>query len=298
VNMRACLENTGTIFAIVAAIALTVASSAIGQDEFPEVDSVLGMDSTGGAAWLAVRIDVPEGMALSGLAWYNNDEDTVFDRICVGTGYETNPGVVSEFVQVAENIQGLSSGWSNLVFQFPVKPSLSSLYVAFSLPADELLSARGLGGGPGMGVFAGEGGVRGWLSGEGEVWAYLHEDHRFAVLPVLVEATDDMAVKSLGGDEDDELAVGEPYLAVGPNPFNPAVEILFGLNSSADLRLSVYDLRGRLMRRLVCEHRAAGAHSVTWKGTDGSGRRVASGVYLVRLEAGDVQFTRRITMVK
>lgn len=62
--------------------------------------------------------------------------------------------------------------------------------------------------------------------------------------------------------------------------------------------MQVYDLRGRLVRTLVDETRSAGEHSVTWNGTDGADRSVASGSYVVRMIAPDQTDRRHITLVK
>jgi flagellar hook assembly protein FlgD len=60
------------------------------------------------------------------------------------------------------------------------------------------------------------------------------------------------------------------------------------------VRLSIYDVAGRLVRTLVNEPRPEGLHSVSWEGRDESGRSVASGVYLSRMEAGDFVATQRM----
>ena len=73
--------------------------------------------------------------------------------------------------------------------------------------------------------------------------------------------------------------------AAHPNPFNPRVDIPFELAADDHVRISVYDTSGRLVAVLVNDARPAGEHLVTWHGADGSGRRVPSGVYLVRLES-------------
>ena len=70
-----------------------------------------------------------------------------------------------------------------------------------------------------------------------------------------------------------------------PNPFNPTTTIGFRLATPARVELSVFDVRGALVKRLVDDTRAAGRHDVTWSGLDEGGREVASGVYLVRLRA-------------
>jgi hypothetical protein len=83
-----------------------------------------------------------------------------------------------------------------------------------------------------------------------------------------------------------------------PNPFNPTVTICFDLSQSAWVRLTVFDARGRRMRALMAEERSAGRCEVKWDGTSDSGRRVSSGVYFYRLDAGSFRETKRMTLVR
>jgi len=83
-----------------------------------------------------------------------------------------------------------------------------------------------------------------------------------------------------------------------PNPFNPSTTIRFALPEHAAVQLSVYNLLGQRITLLVNEPRAAGVHSVQWNGTDDSGRPVSSGIYLVRLEAGEQVQMQRMTLLK
>jgi len=78
-----------------------------------------------------------------------------------------------------------------------------------------------------------------------------------------------------------------------PNPFNPATQIRFDVHRAGRLRLDVYDVRGRHVRTLARGAFEAGEHQRTWRGRDGQGRTVASGVYLIRLSGEDFVETRR-----
>lgn len=71
--------------------------------------------------------------------------------------------------------------------------------------------------------------------------------------------------------------------AAHPNPFHPRTSIDFELVESGRTVLAVYDPSGRLVTRLVDDDLGAGAHRVTWDGTDGQGRSVASGTYFTTL---------------
>ena len=64
------------------------------------------------------------------------------------------------------------------------------------------------------------------------------------------------------------------------------------------VRLAVYNLIGQEVRVLVNERRNAGSFMATWDGTDALGRRVASGVYLYRIQVGSFSATRRMLLLK
>jgi Domain of unknown function (DUF362)/FlgD Ig-like domain len=86
-----------------------------------------------------------------------------------------------------------------------------------------------------------------------------------------------------------------------PNPFNPSTTIAFSVSSSNEsqtVRLSIFDLRGKLVHTLVDERREPGSYTAYWDGTEDSGRRVASGVYFYRLQAGDFSRTRKMVLLK
>jgi len=72
-----------------------------------------------------------------------------------------------------------------------------------------------------------------------------------------------------------------------PNPFNPTTRIEFMVAAPAVVTLRVFDPRGRLVRTLVQGEQRAGVQTALWNGTHLDGRRAASGVYLVRLDAAD-----------
>ena len=96
-------------------------------------------------------------------------------------------------------------------------------------------------------------------------------------------------------------AVRPPAFALSPafpNPFNPATRIGFSIPEAGAVRLAVYDVNGRYVRTVVDEYRRVGHHAVVWDGRDDLGRSVASGVYIVRLTAGDMAKARRVTLLR
>jgi uncharacterized repeat protein (TIGR01451 family) len=78
-----------------------------------------------------------------------------------------------------------------------------------------------------------------------------------------------------------------------PNPFAERTDIRFDLPAAERAALEVFDVSGRLVRVLVREELPPGRYRATWNGRDESGRRVAAGIYLVRLRAGSFLATRK-----
>lgn len=86
--------------------------------------------------------------------------------------------------------------------------------------------------------------------------------------------------------------------AAYPNPFNPSTALRLTLERDARVHIAVFDITGARVRTLVEGTLAAGHHQVRWDGRDDRQRRLASGVYLIRMHTGTKQYVRRVTLVK
>jgi hypothetical protein len=78
-----------------------------------------------------------------------------------------------------------------------------------------------------------------------------------------------------------------------PNPFNPTTTIRFALPEAGPVRLEVFTITGQRVALIVDEHRQAG-----WHTTEFDASRFASGIYLYRLQAGQQNHTRKLTLIK
>jgi len=83
-----------------------------------------------------------------------------------------------------------------------------------------------------------------------------------------------------------------------PNPFNPSTTISFNLSKAENVKLSVYNYKGELVRELVNTNMKAGNKSVQWNGTDLKGNTVSSGIYYYRLKTNGYAKTMKAIMVK
>jgi len=82
-------------------------------------------------------------------------------------------------------------------------------------------------------------------------------------------------------------------LAPHPNPTSRGATIGFTLARSGDVSIEIYDVSGHRVRSFG-ESLPSGSHSRTWSGTDEQGRRVASGLYFVRLRTEELSATRKL----
>ena len=92
-------------------------------------------------------------------------------------------------------------------------------------------------------------------------------------------------------------------LANYPNPFNPETWIPYHLASGADVKISIYDARGTLVRELTLGHQTAGyytsrSRAAYWDGRNAFGERVASGIYFYQLQADELSPLRKMVILK
>lgn len=78
-----------------------------------------------------------------------------------------------------------------------------------------------------------------------------------------------------------------------PNPFNPATQISYQLPERSSVTLDVFNIQGQRVATLVNGNQAAGYHSVSFDAS-----ALSSGVYIYRLQAGNVALTRKMTVIK
>ena len=111
----------------------------------------------------------------------------------------------------------------------------------------------------------------------------------------------DEAYRQLGLEKSTSLPKAFALSQNSPNPFNPSTTISYSIPDNSQelaVKLSVYNIRGQLVRTLVDDFQAPGTYNVNWDGTDAMGRQVSSGVYFYRLRAGDFSQTRKMLLVK
>jgi hypothetical protein len=130
---------------------------------------------------------------------------------------------------------------------------------------------------------------------DGASWT---SDSRFDLRfrPVISMDRDDLTGIQAAGDAQrpKKFDLSQNY----PNPFNPETTFMYQLPKEADVSIRIYNLLGKEVKNLVDTHQPVGKYQVTWDGRDKNDSPVSSGVYFIRMDAGDFSKVRKIMLVK
>jgi M6 family metalloprotease-like protein len=109
----------------------------------------------------------------------------------------------------------------------------------------------------------------------------------------------DYVLVEFSSGDDMEIVPAETRLYSNyPNPFNPATTIRFDLSTSSPVNLSVYNIRGQLVKTLLNTFKSAGSYELVWDGTDNSDKLESSGIYFYRLHYNKKQIHKKMIMMK
>ena len=93
--------------------------------------------------------------------------------------------------------------------------------------------------------------------------------------------------------EDSGLPLEFDISTVYPNPFNSMTSINYELPIQSNVTLNVHDITGRIVESLINSNKTAGRHTVTWKAN-----RYTSGLYFIKMNAGDYTTTQKVMLIK
>jgi len=98
-----------------------------------------------------------------------------------------------------------------------------------------------------------------------------------------------LSVQEVGGGIPERFVIEQNY----PNPFNSNTTIQFALPRTLHVSIKVYNVLGSEVVTLVDERLPPGQYKTTWNAAD-----FASGVYLYRIQAGDIVGTKKLILLK
>ncbi len=109
-------------------------------------------------------------------------------------------------------------------------------------------------------------------------------------------------VYALNGEESgikEERITGLFYLSpADPNPFTTKTTVRYELEKAVNIDISVYNMLGQKVKNLFSGKQSYGIHSVSWDGRGESGEVLSSGIYFVRVKAGDKNASRQVMFVR
>ncbi len=111
------------------------------------------------------------------------------------------------------------------------------------------------------------------------------------------------AIATTVSGPDDEAGGSVPWatakrLQIRPNPANPSIQLRFTMERKERVSLSIYDIRGREIKRLLDGVLDAGSHETTWNGSGHDGRTVSSGIYFAVVQKGADREVSKFVILK
>ena len=127
-------------------------------------------------------------------------------------------------------------------------------------------------------------------------WLYLDNDSN----KIVDDST--LLIGQISLDVDDEQGSILPYkfeLSQNyPNPFNPVTTIEYSLPERSDVKIDIFNILGQKVKTLVNKDQVAGTYSVDWDGTDNDGQKIATGIYLYRIQTDHFIKTKKMLLLK
>ncbi len=270
---------------------------------------ILSIDPPGVDSCVAFTFDCPEGQALSGLRWFNNDQMAPFDHVVLMEATKGKLPDLQNSALVLRQIPGSSLSWDHLDLEFPVVSSTGRICAVFFFPSGIPTTDRGIGGGPGMGYYEHASRAESYLSPDGAKWFRCKKGITLAIEPILqVPESSKLGTVALSSlvknhgmqkaESTSSVITRTMLYPAAPNPFNPRTLIQYDLAAPAEVSLRIYNVRGRLMNTLEKGPQVRGRHVVIWLGIDDRGAKVASGVYFVKFKAAGQEFRQKVTLVR
>jgi hypothetical protein len=83
-----------------------------------------------------------------------------------------------------------------------------------------------------------------------------------------------------------------------PNPFNPVTTISYDLPENVFVELTIYDIRGKIIKTLVSGYQDADSYQMTWDGRNQNGELVSSGIYFLKIVSGSYRKTNKMVFIR
>ena len=83
-----------------------------------------------------------------------------------------------------------------------------------------------------------------------------------------------------------------------PNPFNPVTNIIYAMDITSDITITVHNIQGQLVKNLFIGNVKPGQHTVSWNGTDRTSQPVPSGIYIYSIKSSRQILAGKMMLLK
>ena len=101
------------------------------------------------------------------------------------------------------------------------------------------------------------------------------------------------------GVDDKVLPVKEKISITNyPNPFNPSTEISYNVPAGGHTEVTIFNIKGQIVKRLVNEYKSSGIHTINWNGRNADNQNVSSGLYFCRIAHAEGTDMTKMSLLK
>ncbi|HMA62162.1 MAG TPA: metallophosphoesterase [bacterium] len=108
----------------------------------------------------------------------------------------------------------------------------------------------------------------------------------------------EVSIKAVGSSGIDQGFLPDSKFRCYPNPFNTGTTIEFSINQNSPVELSIYNIQGQLINKLLDKNMHKGSHSIKWSGYNKDHQSVSAGIYFCKIKAGDCLAKKQILLLK
>ncbi|MEJ2637200.1 MAG: PKD domain-containing protein, partial [Calditrichia bacterium] len=119
-------------------------------------------------------------------------------------------------------------------------------------------------------------------------------DSNYTQHDVVANWSDITSIHDISSNVPAEFSLKQNY----PNPFNPTTRIAFEIPEVSHVVISIFDILGNKVKTVANAKYQPGLHSVVWDGRDDKGIPVTSGVYLIKMQAGQFASVKKMLLMK
>lgn len=280
-------------------VALSLATSTTLAPAAGAVDGVLSFDSAAVRPIYLKAFDLQAGARITGAELYLNDRTALPTMVSVVPGDAEGSPDWERAVSTGVSLLAVEGEVLQLALGMGPLAEAGRVWLAVEFSCGDDAPEEGLRGGPAVGYYVTASRLGDQLLSPDGGTSYDRLSSELSLAMELVVESDGVSVgpssSMLAGSRGSSKALS---LHAAPNPFNPRTELFFELPVAGEVKLVLYDVRGRRVRTLIQEHRRAGVQSIVWDGRDEQGGPVASGTLYARLSGPEVLQTTRLVLLQ